>query len=76
MRHRSLWPAVTSIVAAALAVAMAVAPLAEAADHEGFALDDFPVETAEDLLDVCTLDQSHPNYWEAKALLWLFPGRR
>jgi Rap1a immunity proteins len=70
MRHRPLWPAATSIVATALVMAVAAAPLAEAADDEGFTLDDFQVETAQDLLDICTLDQSHPSHWAAWAFCY------
>jgi hypothetical protein len=70
MRHRSLWSAATSVVAAALVLALAAVAPAEAADDEGFALDDFQVETAQNLLDICTLDRSHPNYWEAKAFCY------
>ena len=70
MRYRSLWPAVTSIVAAALAVGVAAAPLAGAAEDQGFALDDFQVATAQALLDICTLDPSHPNHWEAMAFCY------
>jgi Rap1a immunity proteins len=71
MRHRPLWPAATSIVAIALAMAVGAASLAEAADDDkGFGLEDFQVETAQDLLDICTLDQSHPSYWEAKAFCY------
>lgn len=69
MRHRSLWLAAASIVAVALIAAVAAAPPAEAAD-EGFGFDDFRVETAQDLLDICTLDQSHPSHWEAKAFCY------
>ena len=70
MRHRSLWPAAARVVPVALAIAVAAAPLAEAADDEGFDLDDFQVASAQDLLDICTLDQSHPNHWEAKAFCY------
>lgn len=69
MRHRSLWPAAASIVAVALIAAVAAASPAEAAD-EGFGIDDFQVETAQDLLDICTLDQSHPSHWAAWAFCY------
>lgn len=70
MRHRSLWPAAASFVASALVAAVAAASPAEAADDEGFDFDDFQVETAQDLLDICTLDQSHPSHWEAAAFCY------
>ena len=69
MRHRSLWPAAASIIAVALLAAVAAAPPVEAAE-EGFGFDDFRVETAQDLLDICTLDRSHPSHWEAAAFCY------
>ena len=66
MRHHWLWPAALSI---ALAGAALPAPLA-AAGSEGFAFDDFQVETAQDLFDICTLDPSHASYWAAEAFCY------
>jgi hypothetical protein len=55
------------IATAALAMwLVSVAPPA-AADNRGFTLDDFTLRTAQDLLDICTLDQSHASYWAAQA---------
>ncbi|HSA80417.1 MAG TPA: Rap1a/Tai family immunity protein [Geminicoccaceae bacterium] len=69
MRHRSLRPAAAGIFGVALIAAVAAASPAEAAG-EGFGLDDFQVETGQDLLDICTLDQSHPSHWEAQAFCY------
>ena len=55
------------IASAALALwLMSMAPL-EAADSRGFALEDFKLKSGQDLLDICTLDQGQPSYWEAQA---------
>jgi hypothetical protein len=65
MRQRS--PVAAGIATAALATwLVSVAPLA-AADSQGFGLDDFELDTAQDLLDICTLDQSNDSYWAAQA---------
>jgi len=66
MRHRSLWPAALGIAVAGAALSP---PLA-AAGSEGFSLNDFQVETAQDLFDICTLDQSDPSYWAAQAFCY------
>lgn len=63
MRHHLHWPA-------ALSIALAVAARVAAAGGEGFTLDDFEVETAQDLADICTLDQSHSSYWGAQAFCY------
>ena len=63
MRNGLFW-------SAALSIALAGATPVAAAGSEGFALDDFQVETAQDLADICTLDQSHSSYWEAKAFCY------
>jgi Rap1a immunity proteins len=55
------------IATAALATwLISAAPLA-AANRQGFALDDFALHTAQDLLDICTLDRSQASYWAAQA---------
>ena len=51
------------IVAAALLLASTVG----AAAQEGFSLDDFKVDNGQDLLDICTLDDSHVSHWEAQS---------
>ena len=58
--------ALPSIVAGALLLASSVGAPAQ----EGFSLDDFAVATGQDLLDVCTLDQDHVSYWEARAFCY------
>jgi hypothetical protein len=35
---------------------------ADAADTDGYALSDFQLDTAADLIDICTLDAAHPHY--------------
>jgi hypothetical protein len=67
MRHRFHWPAALSIALAGAALGAAPAALAAG---EGFAHDDFQVATAQDLFDICTLDQSHPDYWTARAFCY------
>jgi hypothetical protein len=67
MRHRFRWPAALGIALAS--VALGPAPVAVAAS-EGFAHEDFQVATAQNLFDICTLDQSHPDYWTARAFCY------
>lgn len=67
MRHRSHWRAALSIALAG--AVLGLAPVALAAG-EGFAHEDFQVATAQDLLDICTLDPSHPSYWAARAFCY------
>jgi Rap1a immunity proteins len=64
MRQRSLWLALSVVLAAATPVS------APALAASGFALDDFQVETAQDLFDICALDPSHPSYWAAQAFCY------
>jgi Rap1a immunity proteins len=65
MRQGSL--AAAGIATAALAVwLVSMAPL-EAANSQGFGLDDFELDTGQDLLDICTLGRDHASYWEAQA---------
>ena len=67
--HRFPRPAGLSIALAVAALAPAPVPVAVAAG-EGFAQEDFQVATAQDLFDICTLDQSHPSYWAARAFCY------
>jgi hypothetical protein len=53
-----------------VAGALLLAPVAGAPAQEGYSLDDFTLDTAQDLLDVCTLEEGHPHYWEAKAFCY------
>jgi hypothetical protein len=39
-----------------------MASRAEAAGTDGYALSDFQLNTAADLIDICTLDAAHPDY--------------
>ena len=55
------------IVAGAL---LLVASAAGAPAQEDFSLDDFTVETGQDLLDVCTVEQDHVSHWEARAFCY------
>jgi hypothetical protein len=47
-----------------------LASITKASAQEGYSLDDFTVDTAQDLLDVCTLDAGHPHHWEAQAFCY------
>jgi hypothetical protein len=49
-----------------LALAVALPSWAAWAQTDGYALDDFQLRTSGDLLDICALDPSHVNYWEAR----------
>ena len=58
-----------------LALGVALAPLTSWAQTDGYALDDYQLRTSGDLLDICTLDPSHVNYWEARGFcLGYFAG--
>jgi hypothetical protein len=57
------WRRLPFLVIGALLLATAV----PAAAQEGYSLDDFTVEVAQDLLDVCTVPDDHVHYWEAQA---------
>ena len=52
----------TSLV---LALGVALAPWTSWAQTDGYSLDDYQLRTSGDLLDICALDDSHVNYWEA-----------
>ena len=59
----------------ALALGVALAPLTAWAQTDGYTLDDYQLRTSGDLLDICTLDTSHSNYWEARGFcLGYFAG--
>lgn len=68
MRQRLVAPAY--ILAVMLAAELALAPPAQAAGEPGFSLDDFQVETTQDLLDICTLERGHPSHFEAQAFCY------
>ena len=58
-----------------LALGVALAPLTSWAQTDGYALDDYQLRTSGDLLDICTLDSSARNYWEARGFcLGYFAG--
>lgn len=48
-----------------LALGVALAPLTSWAQTDGYTLDDYQLRTSGDLLDICALDSSHSQYWEA-----------
>jgi Rap1a immunity proteins len=50
-----------------VAGALLLASVTNAPAQEGYSLDDFDVESGQDLLDVCGLDEGHAHYWEAQA---------
>src|SRR5919106_1479663 len=59
----------------ALALGLALAPWAASAQTDGYTLDDYQLRTSGDLLDICALDSSHPQYWEARGFcLGYFAG--
>ena len=64
--RRGLRPT-AGIATTALATWLVSAVPLAAADSQGFGLDDFELRTAQDLLDICTLDESHASYWAARA---------
>jgi len=49
-----------------LALAVALAPLTSWAQTDGYTLEDYQLRTSGDLLDICALETSHVNYWEAR----------
>ena len=54
---------VRTVSALALVLALgSMAPRAEAANTDGYTLLDFQLNTAADLLDICTVDSAHPDY--------------
>ncbi|MGH6922029.1 MAG: Rap1a/Tai family immunity protein [Geminicoccaceae bacterium] len=58
-----------------LALGVALAPWTGWAQTDGYALDDYQLRTSGDLLDICSLDASHVNYWEARGFcLGYFTG--
>lgn len=58
-----------------LALALALAPFTASAQTDGYTLDDYQLRTSGDLLDICMLDSSHPQYWEARGFcLGYFAG--
>src|SRR5918996_3636810 len=61
--------------AVALALGVALVPLTVWAQTDGYTLDDFQLRTSGNLLDICSLDASNPNYWEARGFcLGYFTG--
>ena len=63
-------PQVMRALPSIAAAALLLASTSGAPAQEGFSLDDFTVETGQDLLDVCTVDQDHLSYWEAQAFCY------
>src|SRR4051794_32183181 len=59
--------AAAGLASAALALWLVSSVPLEAAGSQGFELGDFKLKTAQDLLDICTLDQGDSSYWEAQA---------
>lgn len=58
-----------------LALAWALAPLTSWAQTDGYTLGDYQLRTSGDLLDICALETSHVNYWEARGFcLGYFAG--
>lgn len=55
--------------AGALAAVLMVAPVVGAVAQQ-FTFDDFELDTTEDLLDVCTVEESDVSHWEATAFCY------
>jgi len=62
----------SAIGTAALAVAVVTTTPASADSHVGFTYEDFQARSAQDLMDICTLEESNPDYWEARAFCFGF----
>jgi len=45
---------------------------AETASNDGYTLEDFRLRAAADLVDVCTLEESHPHYETARGFCYGF----
>jgi hypothetical protein len=58
-----------------LALGVALASFASWAQTDGYTLDDYQLRTSGSLLDICSLDASNDNYWEARGFcLGYFTG--
>ncbi len=58
-----------------LALGLALVPWMSWAQTDGYTLEDYQLGTSGDLLDLCTLDASHAQHWEARAFcLGYFTG--
>ena len=58
-----------------LALGVALAPLTVWAQTGGYTLDDYQLRTSGDLLNICALDSSNSQYWEARGFcLGYFAG--
>jgi hypothetical protein len=63
------------ISAVAVALVLALVPWISWAQTDGYSLDDYQLDTSGDLLDICTVDKSNVQYWEARAFcLGYFTG--
>lgn len=59
----------------ALTLGLGLAPWAAGAQTDGYTLEDYKLATSGDLLDLCALDESHVNHWEARGFcLGYFTG--
>ena len=59
----------------ALALGVALVPLTVWAQTKGYTLDDYQLRTSGDLLDICALDPSNSQDWEARGFcLGYFAG--
>jgi hypothetical protein len=58
-----------------LALAVVLAPWTAWTQTDGYTLDDYQLDSSGDLLDICTVDKSNVQYWEARAFcLGYFTG--
>jgi hypothetical protein len=70
MRMRSMM--MMGWLATVTAAMLFIVPPGDAAAHEDFTLDDFELQSTEDLLDICTLEEAHESYWEAVSFCFGF----
>jgi hypothetical protein len=57
---------------AAMALACGGAAAAQKGDDKAYTLEDYKVTTAGDLYDICTVDESHANRYEAQSFCYGF----
>lgn len=50
----------------ALALGLALAPWTSWAQTDGYTIEDFKLVQSRNLWDVCTVEESHVNYWETR----------
>jgi Rap1a immunity proteins len=62
-------------VSVVIALGVALAPWVGWAQTDGYTLNDYQLRTSADLLDICSVDSSNPQYFEARGFcLGFFAG--